>query len=73
MTRLDANSNLIEARTVLPVLLVDIPASEKDVWFITAVFAVPAEEGKEGARPGWLESWQGTKPVLPEEIATLIS
>ncbi|KAL5498731.1 hypothetical protein ACEPAH_2086 [Sanghuangporus vaninii] len=71
--RLDANSNLIEARTVLPMLLVDIPASEKDAWFVTAVFALPSAEGKEGARAGWIESWKNTKPVIPEEIATLIS
>ena len=59
----DANSNLIEARTVLPALGMDIEAG-KDVCFVTAVFAMPASEG-------WTERWRQAwekKPVVPEWI-----
>ncbi|EJD05590.1 uncharacterized protein FOMMEDRAFT_103711 [Fomitiporia mediterranea MF3/22] len=70
--RLDANTNLIEARTVLPILIADIPGDGRDLWLITSVFALPAEEGREGARAGWLAKWESTKPHIPEEIAVLI-
>ncbi|THW18321.1 hypothetical protein D6D24_03450 [Aureobasidium pullulans] len=59
----DANSNLIEARTVLPALGMDIEAG-KDVYFVTAVFAMPASEG-------WTERWSQAwekKPVIPDWI-----
>ncbi|KAH8116153.1 hypothetical protein DFH11DRAFT_1584573 [Phellopilus nigrolimitatus] len=71
--RLDANSNLIEARAVLPMLISEIEPSEKDVWLITAVFALPNEEGRDGAQAGWLKNWEDTTPVLPEDISALIS
>lgn len=70
--RMDANTNLIEARTVLPTLHAELKPSDKDIWFVTAVFALPAEESASGARHGWLAEWHNTKPVLPEWIAELM-
>ncbi|KAH9838214.1 putative protein conserved in bacteria (DUF2264) [Teratosphaeria destructans] len=43
----DANSNLIEPRTLLPCLYADLAAGST-TWFVTAVFAVPA--GTDGWR-----------------------
>jgi hypothetical protein len=37
----DANSNLVEARSVLPLIRKDIKADET-AWFVTAVFAMPS-------------------------------
>lgn len=69
--RMDANSNLLEARTVVPTLLDGHEASEGDVWLVTAVFGLPSLEGHEGASLGWAEEWN-KRPDVPEEIATLI-
>jgi hypothetical protein len=37
----DANSNLVEPRSVVPTLYQDLAAGESR-WFLMAVFAVPA-------------------------------
>ncbi|KAI5118602.1 hypothetical protein M0805_004177 [Coniferiporia weirii] len=71
--RMDANTNLVEARTVLPTLISEIEPSGNDVWLVTGVFALPSEQGQEGARAGWLAEWDGTKPEVPGEIAALIN
>jgi hypothetical protein len=63
----DANSNLIEARTVLPSLGMDIEPG-KDVYFVTAVFAMPASEG-------WTERWRSAwekKPSVPRWLKEAI-
>ncbi|THG98075.1 hypothetical protein EW026_g4049 [Hermanssonia centrifuga] len=56
---------------VLPTLMDEHLPSEKDVWFVTAVFGLPAQEG-EGAPKGWEEEWR-KRPVVPEGIAKLIT
>ncbi|KAH0052575.1 hypothetical protein KCU72_g6220, partial [Aureobasidium melanogenum] len=63
----DANSNLIEARTVLPSLGMDIEAG-KDVYFVTAVFAMPASEGWTGR---WRKAWE-KKPMLPDWLKEVL-
>lgn len=55
--RMDANTNLIYARAVLPTLMSDIPAKDGDTWLVTGVFGLPAVEGVEGPRANWLEAW----------------
>lgn len=70
--RFDANANLIAARAICPMLISEIAPSEGDVWLITTVFALPAEEDTEGAREGWLTEWERTRPEVPEEIMTLM-
>lgn len=65
----DANSNLIEARTQLPTAYADLKAGEKR-WFVTAVFAIPAEA------EGWEAKWKGEwekKPELPVWIKDLVN
>ncbi|KAL1959223.1 hypothetical protein VTO42DRAFT_2728 [Malbranchea cinnamomea] len=57
----DPNSNLMHGRTVLPSLSADI-LPERPVWFVTAVFAIPAHG--EGWRNGWKEKWE-RRPSIP--------
>jgi hypothetical protein len=58
----DANSNLMESRSVLPSLAVDIP-SGADIWLTTAVFAIPASVTDYQTR--WQDSWQ-RRPEIPD-------
>lgn len=51
----DANSNLIEPRTVLPTLYADLKA-DSTTWFVTAVFAIPASV--EGWERIWKDQWK---------------
>lgn len=64
----DANSNLIEARTLLPTLYMDLKAGST-TWFLSAVFAMPA------TAEGWEEKWRGEwekKPVVPGWVEELV-
>ncbi|KAF2150893.1 hypothetical protein K461DRAFT_229334 [Myriangium duriaei CBS 260.36] len=58
----DANSNLIEPRTTLPMLVGDIKAGETK-WVVAAVFAMPASVADWTAK--WRRSWE-QKPSIPE-------
>ncbi|KAG6821630.1 hypothetical protein H0H93_000139 [Arthromyces matolae] len=69
--RTDANTNLIVPRAVMPTLLHDHTAGEKNHWLVTAVFAQPSAENPEGATPGWSAQWT-VRPSIPEEIAALM-
>ncbi|USW48654.1 hypothetical protein Slin15195_G019730 [Septoria linicola] len=58
----DANSNLIEPRTLLPALYSDLAAGSATV-FATAVFAIPSSV------PTWKEKWREAwekRPEVPE-------
>jgi len=57
----DPNSNLIEARSVVPTLYADMKDGETR-WFVTAVFAVPSSV--EGWKGGWRRGWDD-RPRLP--------
>lgn len=57
----DANSNLVEPRTVLPTLLADV-APGQTRWFVTGVYAVPASV--EGWKEGWKAGFE-RKPAIP--------
>ncbi|OJD36877.1 uncharacterized conserved protein ucp [Diplodia corticola] len=65
----DANSNLVEPRTVLPILRSELKAGETR-WYATAVFAVPESV------PGWKElyrqHWQ-KRPSLPGWLSERIN
>ena len=61
----DANSKLVDSRTVLPSLFSELKAGD-DVWYVTAVFAIPASVQqwhtawpvgwtKRPTVPGWLQ------------------
>ncbi|KAF1974275.1 hypothetical protein BU23DRAFT_113458 [Bimuria novae-zelandiae CBS 107.79] len=57
----DANSNLVEARSVLPTLYKDVEAGS-EVWFVSAVYALP------GSVEGWEGQWKGgweKRPSVP--------
>ncbi|GAM87516.1 hypothetical protein ANO11243_055420 [Dothideomycetidae sp. 11243] len=57
----DPNSNLIEPRTVLPLLECDIAAGEAK-WVVAGVFGLPACEGWEEK---WRLAWE-RRPELPD-------
>lgn len=65
----DANSNLVEARSVLPTLHKDVAAGQT-LWFATAVYALPASV--EGWKGQWKEGW-GKKPAIPTWLHDKIS
>jgi hypothetical protein len=65
----DANSNLIEPRTLLPTLQTDLKAGSH-AWFATAVFAIPS------SHVGWEKSWRQAyekRPFLPQWTLDLMS
>ncbi|KAF1941283.1 hypothetical protein EJ02DRAFT_512573 [Clathrospora elynae] len=64
----DANSNLVESRTVLPVVRKEVKKGET-VWFVSSVFAVPCS--KEGWRESWKEGW-GARPRVPGWVKSKI-
>lgn len=65
----DANSNLVESRTVLPVVQKDIKKGET-VWLVTCVFAMPAS--KEGWRDSWKTGWE-KRPSVPGWVKSKIA
>lgn len=69
--RMDANTNLMVPRSVLPTLMDEHEPSEKDIWLITAVFGLPSVGDEQGARPGWEPQWK-KRPAIPKEIAALM-
>lgn len=65
----DANSNLVEARSVLPTIHVDLKAGETK-WLVTGVYALPASVD------GWKEKWKAgweKKPVVPQWLQDKVS
>jgi hypothetical protein len=64
----DANSNLIEPRTLLPTLYADLKAGST-TWFLTAVFALPATREEWEGR--WRTEWQ-RKPVVPGWVEEMV-
>lgn len=57
----DANSNLVGPRSVVPILRSALQAGNTP-WLITAVFAMPSSV--EGWREKWTKAWDA-RPVLP--------
>ena len=66
MSLSDANSNLVESRTVLPIVQKDIKKGET-VWFVTAVFAMPAS--REGWKQSWKDGWE-KRPAVPAWVTS---
>ncbi|KAK4888496.1 hypothetical protein LTR27_012609 [Elasticomyces elasticus] len=64
----DANSNLIESRTLLPTMYADLKA-DSTTWFITAVFAIPASA--DGWQGKWKAEWE-KKPNVPVWVQDLV-
>ncbi|KAL0958541.1 hypothetical protein HGRIS_000682 [Hohenbuehelia grisea] len=69
--RMDANTNLIVPRSVLPTLLAEVEPGEKSIFYVTGVFAIPSVEDEASARAGWIKEWL-QRPRLPKEIENLI-
>lgn len=65
--RTDANTNLVVPRAVMPTLRGEHPAGSKNIWLVTAVFALPATGGEARATKGWLSEWE-KRPAIPEEL-----
>ncbi|KAF3004291.1 hypothetical protein E8E13_008621 [Curvularia kusanoi] len=64
MLQADANSNLVEARSVVPLLRNEIRKGET-AWFVTAVFALPSSV--EGWKESWKEGWE-KRPAVPKWV-----
>jgi hypothetical protein len=64
----DANSNLIEPRTLLPTMYSDLKAGETK-WFVTAVFAMTASS--HGWQGRWKQGWE-SKPKAPDWVYELM-
>jgi DUF2264 C-terminal domain/Uncharacterized protein conserved in bacteria (DUF2264) len=64
--RLDANSNLIAARAVLPTLLGEHTAAETTLLY-TGVLGIPVRQGNKEPRVEWVEEWL-TRPVIPNAL-----
>lgn len=69
--RTDANTNLMVPRAVLPTLMDEHAANDKDIWLVTGVFGLPSVGDREGAAPGWEVEWH-KRPAIPAEIAALM-
>lgn len=67
----DANSNLISARTVLPQLETEHVPKVGEVWLVSAVFGLPVKVGEKGVEGIWEKRW-GMKPEIPASILKLI-
>jgi hypothetical protein len=65
----DANSNLVDSRTVLPTLHKDLKAGSS-TWFVTAVYALPASV--DGWKDQWKAGWE-KKPILPTWLQNKVS
>ncbi|GJJ10190.1 hypothetical protein Clacol_004416 [Clathrus columnatus] len=61
--RLDANSNIIFSRAVLPTLMGEHPAGEEVSKLYTAVFGIPVRDGQKDVRAGWEKEWEKVPPV----------
>ena len=61
----DANSNLIEPRTLLPVMEADLKAGSV-TWFVTAVFALPGN-----VKEKWEREWERV-PRVPRWVEELV-
>ncbi|KAJ3905290.1 hypothetical protein F5879DRAFT_899771 [Lentinula edodes] len=70
--RTDANTNLIAARAVLPVLRAGYKEKDTDIWLVSAVFGLPFDRGDSNKNKGWMVEWM-KRPVLPKEILERIS
>ncbi|KAL1587972.1 hypothetical protein WHR41_03301 [Cladosporium halotolerans] len=66
--QVDANSNLVEPRTLLPTLYGDLKAGETRS-FVSAVFALPA--GTEGWEGRWEAEWE-RRPKVPAWVEEVL-
>ncbi|KAF9698833.1 hypothetical protein EKO04_003129 [Ascochyta lentis] len=64
----DANSNLVEARSVVPLLRNELKAGSTS-WFVTAVYALPSSV--DGWKKSWNEGWN-KKPTVPNWVQAKI-
>lgn len=67
----DANANLIHARTVLPQLETNHPPRDAATWLVSAVFALPTKVGGSGVKGIWEGRWEA-KPEIPKSMLKLM-
>lgn len=63
--RMDANTNLVASRTVLPTLVGGHDASEGNIWIGAGVFGLPSLGDTRDAPRGWLKVW-GRRPEIED-------
>ncbi|XP_006463795.1 hypothetical protein AGABI2DRAFT_145015 [Agaricus bisporus var. bisporus H97] len=69
--RMDANSNLVVARSVLPTLVGEHEASGDEVWIAAGIFGLPNLDRAVGAAPGWQQAWD-KRPEIGKAIADYV-
>lgn len=66
----EANSNLIEPRTLLPTLYQDLKAGSS-TWFLSGVFALPSSAPQWDLEGRWKREWDG-KPIVPGWVREML-
>jgi hypothetical protein len=66
----DANSNLLYGRTLLPSLGSKLSPGS-DIWFATAVFALPAEGNGDDWQEKWRARWERF-PDIPSKLKQIM-
>lgn len=64
----DANSNLMESRSVLPALTAEF-AADSDTWLVAAVYAMPSSV--ENYQTRWQDGWK-SRPEIPRWLLAKI-
>jgi hypothetical protein len=66
--RMDANSNLIFARSVLPTLMGVHEMGGGEAWIAAGVFGLPNVNHAVGATRGWLQAWDRRPGIGPRIV-----
>ncbi|KAG9034731.1 hypothetical protein FRB95_012681 [Tulasnella sp. JGI-2019a] len=69
---LEANTNIVFSRSVMPTILGEHHGTVKDEWIVTGVFALPSRLGEKGVlKSKWVDEWK-KKPTIPDDLLKLI-
>lgn len=70
--KLDANSNLISARSVLPTLLGEHKPGGM-ILLYTGVFGIPVRDGNREARESWVHEWVARPTILDDFQSSIVA
>lgn len=72
VTLLDANTNIVFSRSVMPTILSSHAGNARNEWLVTGIFALPSRVGQKGVtKDQWVNEWK-KRPTIPEEILKII-
>ncbi|KIO29308.1 hypothetical protein M407DRAFT_70645 [Tulasnella calospora MUT 4182] len=73
VTILDANTNIMFSRSIMPTIIGSHLGSSRDEWFVTGVFALPSKLGQDGVpKSAWVAEWH-KNPAVPDAILKIIN